>query len=328
MDLKKLILFLLVCLLACERYESQGEGLVCADSWDVDFGLASGSCVVHDDTLYVLFGREEGGSAEEPSGVWRRAWMGDLSDWDEMELPLAPRVSGTAIVVGGKLYAGLGFCGRVYQGSPRLRDWWEYDFDSCRWLRLADFPTEDVVSPVVWNDGDFIYTVFGYNVASSGKVYRYDIKGDRWEIYSEESAPWARADALSGVVGDVLYCGGGSSSYMKEDWWCYDWRRNEWEECCKLPAARVFASSVTIGSDIYVLGGRYFGGTETREHFFETIVVYDVEEDEWRTVGRMEQAAENMIAWEYDGDLYWGLGQRGDGEFVQKIYRKDMRIEN
>ena len=40
----------------------------------------------------------------------------------------------------------------------------------------------------------------------------------------------------------------------------------------------------------------------------------------------LEQAAENMIAFEYDGDLYWGLGQCEDGSFVRKIYRRD--IEN
>ena len=80
--------------------------------------------------------------------------------------------------------------------------------------------------------------------------------------------------------------------------------------------------------NIYVLGGRYFGGTETREHFYQTILVYDVSNDEWHTVGRMEQATENMIAFEYDGDLYWGLGQCEDGSFVRKIYRRDMRIEN
>ena len=326
MRLKYLILWLLILCIACERYEQQGGVLAYTESWDVNWGLASGNCVVYDDTLYVLFGREEGGSAEEPSRVWRCAPMSDLSDWRESELPLAPRVNATTIVVGDKLYAGLGFCGKVYWGTPRLRDWWEYDFISHKWSQLADFPTDDVVAPVVWNDGDFIYTVFGYNVASSGRVYRYDIKGNEWVIYSEKSEPWARTDALSGVVDGMLYCGGGSSSYMKQDWWRYDWKRNEWSECAKLPkAARVFASSVTIDRSIYVLGGRYFGGTETREHFFETIVVYDVDNDMWKTVGCMEQATENMIAWEYEGDLYWGLGQCQDGSFVKKIYRRGMR---
>ena len=40
----------------------------------------------------------------------------------------------------------------------------------------------------------------------------------------------------------------------------------------------------------------------------------------------MEYVAENMIAFEYNGDLYWGLGQSQDGSFVKKIYRK--RVEN
>ena len=40
----------------------------------------------------------------------------------------------------------------------------------------------------------------------------------------------------------------------------------------------------------------------------------------------MECGIENMIAFEYDGDLYWGLGQKEDGTFVKKIYKK-MRNE-
>jgi hypothetical protein len=114
---------------------------------------------------------------------------------------------------------------------------------------------------------------------------------------------------------------------MRDDWWKYDWQKDVCLQCEKMPGVgRVFSSAVPIGNNVYVLGGRYFGGTETREHFYETIVVYDADADEWRTVGRMEQIAENMIAWEYDGDLYWGLGQCQDGSFVRKIYRRD--IEN
>ena len=36
---------------------------------------------------------------------------------------------------------------------------------------------------------------------------------------------------------------------------------------------------------------------------------------------------ENMIAFEYNGDLYWGLGQREDESFVKKIYRRKMNGE-
>lgn len=326
MKLKNLILFLFVFFVACERYESQNSELLTVDSWNVDFSLASGNCVVYNDTLYLLFGRDEGGSAEQPSTKMRYASMSDLSNFNEDDLQIKPRVNATTIVVGDKLYAGLGFCGRVYaEGRAQLQDWWEYDFLSKQWTRLSDFPTKDVVAPVVWNDGNYIYTIFGYNVSSSGIVYRYDIQRDEWSVYSQKSKPWARTDAIGGVVDDMLYCGGGSSSFMKQDWWRYDWKNNTWFECAELPnAARVFASSVTLEKNIYVFGGRYYGGTETREHFFETVIVYDTQLDNWTTVGRMEQAAENMIAFEYKGDLYWGLGQSKDGDFVKKIYRMEM----
>lgn len=329
MKLKILILFLCVFCVACERYEQRGWEVAYVESWDVDFGLATGNCVVYDDTLYVLFGREEGGDAENSSTKFRYAAMDDLGNFEEEDLPIGARVNGVAVVVGGKLYAGLGFRGRVYGVNAYLRDWWEYDFGVKKWRQLADFPTYDVVAPLVWVDEGYIYTIYGSNEGPSGVVYRYDIDGDVWEVYSDKTEPWARYRALGGVVDGWLYCGGVSTFDSKQYWWKYDWRGDVWRECARVPkSARFFASTVVVDDCIYVLGGRFFGGTETREHFYETVIVYDTKNDEWETLGRMEQAAENMIAFEYDGDLYWGLGQREDGSFVRKIYRRDMRIEN
>ena len=326
MKIKYLILFLFFVCVACERYEEGDVELLHTESWDVEFSLATGNSVVYNDTLYVLFGREEGGSAVEPSTKFRYAAMDDLVNFKEEDLPIGPRVNAVAIVVGGKLYAGLGFCGRVYGANAYLQDWWEYDFVLRRWLRLADFPTKDVVAPIVWADEGYIYTLYGSNEGPSGVVYRYDIEENRWEIYAETTEPWARYRALAGVVDGKLYCGGVSTFDSKQYWWRYDWRNNEWSECERVPKlARFFASSVTIGDFIYVLGGRFWGGTETREHFYETIIFYDTRSDEWNTLGRMEQAAENMISFEYKGDLYWGLGQRRDGSFVRKIYRREMK---
>jgi N-acetylneuraminic acid mutarotase len=329
MKFKYLILFLFFTCVACERYEDRDVELLHTESWDVDFGLATGNAVVYNDTLYVLFGREEGGDAENPSTKFRYAAMGDLANFEEEELPLKPRVNATAIVVGSKMYAGLGFRGRVYGVNAYLRDWWEYDFGVKKWRQLADFPTKDVVAPLVWEDDGDIYTIYGSNEEPSGVVYRYDIEGDVWEVYSDETEPWARYRALGGVVDGILYCGGVSTFDAKQYWWRYDWRINEWEECARVPKmARFFASSVVVDDCIYVLGGRFLGGTETREYFYETIIFYDTRNDEWVTLGRMEQAAENMIAFECGGDLYWGLGQCQDGSFVKKIYRRDMRIKN
>lgn len=322
MKSKILILVLCVFCMACERYEQHGGVLAYGESWDVDFGLATGNSVVYGDTLYVLFGREEEGSAEKPSSVWRCAPMSDLSDWREGELPLAPRVSASAIVVGNKLYAGLGFCGKVYNETSLLSDWWEYDFVSHSWLRLADFPAGDVVAPVVWEDDGCIYVALGFAENFAKNVYCYYIVDDRWEQIDELEELLVRADAVGARVGDRVYFGLGYGVEMRNDWWMYDWVKKELTKCEKLPArGRVFASSVAVDGIVYVFGGRYFGGSETREHFYETIVAYDVAMDEWMTIGRMEVAAENMIVFEYEGNLYWGLGERENGEFVRKIYR-------
>lgn len=326
MKMKYLIFFLIFFCVACERYEEENVELLHTESWSVDFTLASGNCVVYNDTLYVLFGREEGGSAVEPSTKFRYAAMSDLSNFVEVDLPVKPRVNATAIVVGDKMYAGLGFRGRVYSDNSLLRDWWEYDFQSKKWSQLADFPTEDVVAPIVWRDGKCVYFAFGFAESFAKNVYRYDIDGNKWELIDQILKPFVRADAIGAKVRNYLYFGSGFGIEMRTDWWRYDWLKQDLVECAKFPdRGRVFASSVAIDDCVYVLGGRHFGGLETQEHFYETVVVYDANRDEWKTIGKIEYAAENMIAFEYDGDLYWGLGQSADGSFVKKIYRREMK---
>ncbi len=321
-----ILLIFMLFVLACERYDDSGVEMLDCDSWDVGFGLASGSCVVYEDTLYVLFGREEGQSAKLPSKKMRFAWLGNLGSFEEVELPIDARVNGAAVVVGDKMYAGLGFCGGAYGENSVLCDWWSYDFVTRECKRLSDLPKQESIASIVWSDGDYIYSALGFGNNFGRAVYRYSIVDDKWELYSTISDMLVRADAVGCRVGDYVYMGAGYGIEMRDDWWKYDWHKDVCLRCKKMPGAgRVFSSAVPIGNNVYVLGGRYFGGTETREHFYETVVVYDADADEWRTVGRMEQAAENMIAWEYEGDLYWGLGQCQDGSFVRKIYRRDMK---
>jgi hypothetical protein len=88
MKSKYLLLFLLFFLVACERYESENVEMLHTDYWMVDFTLASGNSVVYGDTLYLLFGREEGGSAERPSKKMRYASLSDLSDFTEVPIAL------------------------------------------------------------------------------------------------------------------------------------------------------------------------------------------------------------------------------------------------
>ena len=310
---------------ACERHEPRGMDLFHTDSWELNFSLASGNCVVYDDTLYVFFGREEGGDAMHPSSKVRYAPMSDLECFEEVDLPIKPRVNASSILVGDKLFVGLGFCGWVYNDVSLLKDWWLYDFSTRQMHRLSDFPTEDVVAPIIWFDNGYIYTLFGYNSNFGKSVYRYDIANDAWSLYSNTSEPWLRAEALGAKIGEYIYFGGGCGAEMRKDWWRYDWINNRWFKCSSMPHnGRILASSVAIGDKVYVLGGRYFGGTETREYFYETIIAYSSTCDTWETQGRMEDATENMIAWEYNGDLYWGLGQKGDGTFVRKIYKRRM----
>lgn len=317
---KYLWLWLVVMVLCgCSGYEPDASDLALR-SWDIPVSLASSSGVVYADSLYLFFGRD--GNSSRSSQQFRYVIpLDNPTEYQRLKNPLSPRVNATAVVVDDKLYCGLGFCGAVYSDGSLLQDWWCFDFATQEFTRKADFIGSDADAAVSWTDGSDIYVAMGFATGFMRNLYRYSTKTDSWTLVSANVIEKARALPVGAMADGRFFVGGGYCTYMLDDWYEYETGLCRFVSRTPMPIKGcVNASAVGVEGNVYVLGGRYFGGTLTTQYFYRCILVYNAVSDSWSVLGNMETAAENMVAFHHDGCLYWGFGQREDGSFVNKLY--------
>ena len=326
MKLKPLIIAIsmIACLSSCIEYEPNAP-MLDVETWDMPMGLSSSNSVVWNDTLYILFGRE----GQRPSSAKPLGYAISLNDPTivrKFDLPMSARVKAAGVLVGSKYYFGLGFYGEIYNDPSYLTDWWCYDFSTRQLKRLADMIAHDTDGAIVWaKDDSKIYLSLGYDSWCSQRTYRYDIPTNSWTIVSENSIRNIRFGALGGCVNGRSFSGAGCMTEMFNDWNEYNYKLNRWEKRQAMPSAgRIFAATAVARNEIYVLGGRYFGGTETDEHFYNSIIVYHIATNSWQVLGLMPEAAEQQIAAYHRGYLYWGLGQDANGQKIQRLHRHEI----
>lgn len=314
---------LLSLLSSCISYEPQ-EDIVAAVPFEVDISLASASSVVVGDSLYIVFGRDSDGKYSKKI---YKAHIDNLEDLQAYDIPFSPRVKGVMQTVGSKIYMGLGYKGGgAYHTDSYCDDWWEYDCNTGNWRELASYGDTETNAAVAWATDTAIYVTMGYQHYFDSKVYRYSIARDEWYFIASGWEITCRMIATGATAKGRFFAGGGFNAKMVNDWCEFDVETNKWYYRTKpSTSARLFASAIGVGEYIYMLGGRYWGGTLTTQHFYENIIRYDVDADNWTSLGRMPQGGcENMIVFTHENALYWGLGEQEDGSFLSEIYKLEL----
>ena len=219
-----------------------------------------------------------GGFARDAGGGWRmRADCWRLGDLGGPWLPMAPMPHPQAEAVCQSLGGFIHVVGGRAPAGSRNRDWsdhidtdehWVYDAAADRWRDLAPLPTPRNSSAGAVLNG-VLYVVGGRTVSdgNSAAVEVYDPLSDRWE----EARPMPKAQgglaaaAMSGkiyVFGGEYFSAGGGGVFA--DAWEYDPREDRWRAVAAMPRPRHGLGAVTIGRNIYVLGGAAkAGGEET-----------------------------------------------------------------
>lgn len=318
----RIILFsaISLCTAGCIEHEPESP-LLPTESWDMPIGISSAESFVWHDTLFVLFGRE-GQSAASPQPYGYAISLDDPTIVRQFPLPVPPRVKAAGVLIGDRYYCGLGFSGYVYHDGANLTDWYCWDMNTREITRLTDMLSIDTNDAVAWHTADSIFISMCYNTSFSRATYRYDINADRWEMLNHLSVPSMRASAAGAMVAGRMFAGGGFSTFMENDWYEFNPDGYRWETRAKMPTkGRMFAAATASDRTIFLIGGRFFGGTHTTEHFYRSILAYDVAHDRWTVLGDMPIGAEHQIAAWHDGYLYWGLGQDGDKNMIRTLYR-------
>ncbi len=314
-----LLIFLVTLFSSCQSIETSAFDLHITPQASLPIGRAAASSFVVDEKAYVLFGRKDK----------RDGYLSDFLEytpakntWAKLtDIPCKGRVQAVAEVVDNKAYVGLGFNGRVYNEASYLRDFWMYDPADSTWTRKADFPNKMTNAGISFAHETYIYVCSSYYDTSTRNLYRYCTKNDKWEEC--EQIPIAARFGGVGIKNqERFFWGMGFNSEMLGDWYEFYPETQTWKTRAKIPQkGRVFHSAVAFNNEILIMGGRFWGGTETREEFYEEIFGYNIDTDEWTLRGYLPNGGcENMITFTVNNKSYFGLGENAKGEIRNDLY--------
>ena len=275
---------------------------------------AAGTSFVYGDNIYLFGGRDNFGTNHNDLWVYNTT----TNTWKEVptHIPLKARASASACVVGDCAYIGLGFEGKAQRDSSYLRDFWQYNFKTLKWKRLADFPGNTTVKNCLFATEQAIYATYGFNREFTQDAYRYDLEKDTWEKLDVSASPNVpRAMDIVGATCQERHFVGTGFNHGSLRFWA-EWIPSEQKfvPCQKiLGAGRNAAACCATEDYVYLAGGRHYGDTLTTGFFYSSIQRYSPEQDQWEYVGSMPYEAENIVMTYIKGQIFIGLGENKDG---------------
>jgi N-acetylneuraminic acid mutarotase len=210
-------------------------------------GLNAPAAAALDGRIYVIGGFT--GTSNVPTGrvsVYHVA----AGVWTEAAPLPRPRGGHAAVVRAGLIH--------VFGGGDdvqTLADHSIYDPLTDTWRVAAPLPRDEGSPAGAVLDGE-VYAIGGRSGRSDfGEVY----------VYQAESDTWRQAPPITprGGAGATVYCGrihvfGGETQAQGRtvaDAFRLDLARGAWDPESPMPTARTFARAVTLGADVYVVGG-------------------------------------------------------------------------
>ena len=275
---------------------------------------AAGTSFVYGDNIYLFGGRDNFGTNHNDLWVYNTT----TNTWKEVptHVPLKARASASACVVGDCAYIGLGFEGKAQRDSSYLRDFWQYNFKTLKWKRLADFPGNTTVKNCLFATEQAIYATYGFNREFTQDAYRYDLEKDTWvklDVSASPNVPRAM-DIVGATCQERHFVGTGFNHGSLRFWAEWIPTEQKFVPCQKiLGAGRNAAACCATDSYVYLAGGRHYGDTLTTGFFFNSIQRYTPQYDQWEYIGSMPYEAENMVMTYIKGQIFIGLGENKDG---------------
>lgn len=175
-------------------------------------------------TLLLFSGcKSSDDSSDEYIGNWK-----EFSDFEGV-----PRSDAVAFTIGGKAYVGTG-----YDGSNRLKDFWEYDPQLNNWTRKADFPGAARNGAVGFGTDTKGYIGTGFDGVNKLKdFWEYDPATNTWVQISDFGGT-ARYGALAFSINNKGYVGTGDDGNFLKDLWEYDPSTSQWIQKTSLAGAK------------------------------------------------------------------------------------------
>lgn len=241
------------------------------------------------------------------------------------------------IGAGGKLYV-FGGLGPGWKPKGLV---YEYDPGRDTWTKKKNMPLLSHHLALAEIRGH-IYVIGGFKLPDAGpagwqpidNVWAYDPAGDSWKALAP--LPTRRGSANAVVVDGKIYVIGGAGLHpgSKETVVhparphralatneVYDPVTNTWEARSSMPTARNHAAAGSVGSKIYVIGGRLGSAFISRASNTDVVEVYDPATDQWGALGAPMPTPRSASSWGlFQGKIYVAGGEQRTSEF-QRTFR-------
>jgi N-acetylneuraminic acid mutarotase len=187
---------------------------------------------------------------------------------------------------------GLGYLGTGFDGSNRLKDFWEYDPANNGWTQRADFAGDARSEAVGFSVLGKGYIGLGYDgINRYTDFYEYDPAANAWTQKADFGtpvpplgfAPLGRYGAVAFAIGNYGYVGTGYDVSAKNDFFKYDPSSDEWSAITSFPGEkRNSAIAFVADGNAYVGTGTYQGVYQ--KDFYQ----YNPTTDLWKTMQKLE----------------------------------------
>lgn len=241
--------------------------------------------------------------------------------WTTFDTPLKGCVHMQAVVVGDKVYIGLGFAGTIFITDQNFyhHDWWCWMPATNEWQSLRDFPTDFTVGGIAAAVDGSIYIVEPFGPGYTLAIYRYDITSDTWSETHPEVDIARQAEAGCFYRGK-LYFGTGFYNDDRNDWGTLDLQGRNYNLLANVPGRRSNAVAVPGEKGIYLSGGIRFRGGATGGLCYNDVLRYSPDIDRWVRVASLPDGAQNQSATFCDGRIYIGLGETWEHRILNTLY--------
>lgn len=195
-----------------------------------------------------------------------------LGNWVKLsDFEGVPRSNAVAFNIANKGYVGTG-----YDGSERLKDFWEYDPVKNSWKQIADLPDSARNGAVGFAIDTKGYVGTGYNGTDKlNDFWEYNPTTNKW-TRKADFAGTARYDAVGFSIGSLGYIGTGFDGNYLKDFWAYNPQSDTWTQKTSV------GGSKRTGAVGFVIDGKGYICTGVDNGIYENdFWEYDPDADIW-----------------------------------------------
>jgi hypothetical protein len=236
---------------------------------------------------------------------------------------LTPVANVGAVVLGGRIFVPGGSTGDG--GVSDHLEVYDPGAGSAGVWRVGQRMPQGASAYAIAAHGGQLYLFGGWNgSAYLSESYRYDPKGDQWDVLSPMLTP--RAFAGAGVIGERIYVVGGFNGQRELDT-CevYDPEQDAWQGCPPMHAPRGGVGATVIADTLYVIGGGWESYLVENEYFSPD--TSDPSQGTWRTFpSPLLQEWRNLGVASNGTFLYAMGGWDGDFTGINQAYRVLYRL--